>query len=982
MRAFVAVAFTFLVMVFLLPASASAQAEVAGIVRDSSGAVLPGVTVEAASPALIEKVRSVVTDGSGQYRIIDLRPGAYTITFTLTGFNTIRRDGVDLTGSAIFQVSVEMRVGALEETITVTGEAPIVDVQSVTQQRVLNQDLIAALPSGRKYYSLGALIPGVTSNSNDVGGARGDTMSSLTVHGSKAGDQRIMLNGVNTSGMSASGNISGVVPNVGAAQEVTIDTSSVSAELGQGGVRVNFVPRDGGNTFAGSVFATYSNSSLQGNNYTQRLKDRGLSTPDSVEKIWDFTPAFGGPLMRDRLWFWSAGMHSGANSGVAGMFENRNAFNPNLWTYEADPGKPAQNKGHWWNAQMRTTWQAAPSHKVAFTYDQQAHCRCPNSISATRAPEASVDRRFPQQRVMTAEWTSPLTNRILAEFVGLHRTTRWMDGHMFVTYPDQVATTMPLMIGVTEQSTGLQYRGWNTYNNNWNNNYFFRGSMSYITGSHAFKAGFNNTTGFLQNRVWDFNPVSYRFNNGLPNQVTIRATPTFSRGEVDHDLGLYAQDRWTLRRLTVSGGLRYDDFKSSYPELKLGPGRLVPTRNMTFPAQANLDWQDLTYRSGLSYDVFGNGKTALKMSLNKYVAGQTLGGLGSDTSAVNTLVTTTTRSWTDTNGNFAPDCNLTLPAANAECGAMANANFGTAVPGDTYDADLLTGRGHRPFSWEFSAGVQREIIPRVSVDVGYFRRWFGNFQVTDNLSVNASDFDTFSITAPADSRLPGGGGQTISGLYNLKTASFGRATQNFNTLSDKYGKQIEHWNGMDVSAQARLQNGVQLSGGISTGRRTEDSCEIQAKLPEAAPTNPYCHTREAYQTQIKFYGVYTVPRIDVLVSGTFQSVPGPNIQANFNATNAVVMPSLGRPLSGGTANVTVNLVEPGVVYGERLNQLDLRFGKILRVGGARTTLSLDLYNALNNDTIRTQNNTFGPAWQRPTAISLARFAKISAQFDF
>lgn len=980
----------------VIPSAVYAQAEIAGTVRDTSGAVLPGVTVEASSPALIEKVRSVVTDGTGQYRIVDLRPGSYTITFTLTGFNTVRREGVELTGSATFQVNADMRVGALEETIIVTGEAPIVDVQSVTQQRVLDQELIAALPSARRYYSLGVLIPGVVSNSTDVGGARGDTMSSLTIHGSKAGDQRIMLNGVNTSGMSASGNISGVVPNVAAAQEVTIDTSSVSAELGQGGVRINFIPRDGGNTFAGSIFGTYSNRSMQGNNFTQRVKDRGLSTPDSVEKIWDVTPAFGGPFKRNAVWFWTAGMHSGAHNGVAGMFENLNAWNPNAWTYVPDPSRPSVNKGTWWNAQMRVTWQAAARHKIAGTYDQQAHCRCPNAISATRAPEASVDRRFPQQRVVTAEWTSPMTNRILVEAVGLHRTTRWMDGHLFKTYPEQVNTNMPLMIGVTEQSTGLQYRGWTTYNNNWNNNYFFRGSISYITGTHALKAGFNNTTGFLQNRVWAFNPVNYRFNNGVPNQVTIRATPTFSRGEVDRDLGLYVQDRWTARRLTVTAGLRYDDFKSSYPGLHLGPGPLVPTRDLTFPAQGNLDWQDVTYRSGASYDLFGNGRTALKVSLNKYVAGQTLGGLGSSTSAVNTLVTQTTRSWNDANRNFAPDCNLMLRAANGECGAMANANFGSAVPGETYDSDLLTGWGHRPYSWEFSAGVQREILPRVSVDVGYFRRWFGNFQVTDNLAVDPSDFDTFNITAPRDARLPDGGGDVVSGLYDLKPGSFGRRAQNYNSLSKKYGTQSEHWNGVDVSAQARLPIGLMLSGGVSTGKRTTDNCEVVAKLPEMlfgaqnlSENNnnvwlpaQWCHQEEPFLTQAKFYGMYTIPRIDVLVSGTFQNTPGPLVAANFNANNAVVLPSLGRPLSGGAANVSVNLVEPGTHYGERLNQLDFRVGKVVRFGGRRATVNLDLYNALNTDTIRTQNNTFGPAWQRPTSILLARFAKISATFDF
>ena len=163
-----------------LPAAAFAQAEIAGVVKDTSGAVLPGVTIEAASPALIERVRSVASDGSGQYRIVDLRPGSYTVTLTLPGFNTIRREGIELTGTATYVVNAEMRVGSLEETITVTGQAPAVDVQTVTRQRVLGHDIIDAIPTGRMYYNLGVLLPGVSSSSTDVGGSLGDAMSSLT----------------------------------------------------------------------------------------------------------------------------------------------------------------------------------------------------------------------------------------------------------------------------------------------------------------------------------------------------------------------------------------------------------------------------------------------------------------------------------------------------------------------------------------------------------------------------------------------------------------------------------------------------------------------------------------------------------------------------------------------------------------------------------------------------------------------------------
>src|SRR5688572_6001276 len=363
---------TILLVLLGAPALARAQGTIAGVVKDASGAVLPGVTVEAASPALIEKVRSVVTDGNGQYRIIDLRPGAYTVTFTLPGFNTFKRDGIELSGSVTASVDAELRVGALEETITVTGEAPLVDVQSTTKQAVLNSDIVNAIPSGRNYYTLGVLIPGVSSSSNDVGGNLGDTMGSLTSHGSKSGDQRITQNGATVMTLqTGGGNIGGSVPNVAAAAEVTVDSGGASADLATGGVRVNFIPRDGGNTFRGNTFMTYSNEDLTSSNLTQRLKDKGLLLVNNIKTNWDINPGFGGPIQQDKLWYYVTMRYQVAKNYSAGMFHNKNAFLPNVWTYEADPSKPALSlDGDWEDAQIRMTWQANAKNKFAGTWDQ------------------------------------------------------------------------------------------------------------------------------------------------------------------------------------------------------------------------------------------------------------------------------------------------------------------------------------------------------------------------------------------------------------------------------------------------------------------------------------------------------------------------------------------------------------------------------------------------------------------------------------
>ena len=349
-----------------------------------------------------------------------------------------------------------------------------------------------------------------------------------------------------------------------------------------------------------------------------------------------------------------------------------------------------------------------------------------------------------------------------------------------------------------------------------------------------------------------------------------------------------------------------------------------------------------------------------------------------------------TRTWTDANNNRVPDCNLSnlqaqdLRASGGDFCDIANElRFGQATPNTTYDPDLLTGWNKRSYNWEFSTGIQQEILPRVSVDIGYFRRWYGNFTTTDNRAVAATDYSAFSVTAPSDSRLPDGGGNTVTGFKNLNPTAQGRPGDNFVTLSKNYGKQVERWNGVDVSVNARLAQGVFLQGGTSTGRTTEDNCEILEQVPEVSVNGlPYCHQETNWLTQFKGVASYVIPRVDVSLAATYQYLPGPQISANWVVTNAQVV-GLGRPLTGG--NPTVNVIEPGTEYGPGLNQLDLRFGKILRFGSTRTTVNFDLYNATNSNTVLTHNNTYSPTattWQQPLAVLTARFFKFSAQFDF
>jgi hypothetical protein len=1019
-----------LALVVSIPMAAFAQATLSGLVRDTSGAVLPGVTVEATSPVLIEKARTATTDGTGRYQIVDLRPGTYSVTFTLQGFSVLKREMVELTGTATTTVNADLRVGNLQETVTVTGETPTVDVQSSTRVAVINKEVIDALPTSRNSFSLGVLIPGMYVRNGfapvtDVGGSSGPDTLALNIHGGKTEDQRLLVNGVALSTMIGGGWGGGAIPNASGLAEVAYDYSAVDASISTGGVRVNFIPRDGGNRFSGTIAGNIASDSLQPDTF--ETVTRGSTTfpnfrASTVKRNGEFNPGIGGPISRDKLWFFGSGRYQVANTYVTGMFHNKNAGNPNAWTYDPDPSRPATYNRIWHVYQGRLTWQAAAKHKIGITYDLEDTCTCNSGVSGTVSPEAGTEFNFPLQRFVQLDWTSPITNRLLVDASAIHRVERWGIMHLQsgtgdVTIPDE------RMISVNDTGKALTYRaagaglgGGPPYLNSWNANLHYRAAVSYITGSHQFKAGFNNAWGHNENTAYTINPYAYTFLNTVPTSITEWATPYLTQTDVDADFGVYAQDKWTIGKFTVAGGIRFDYFANSYPATTLGPGRFAPTRNIVIDegtydpvtglfkpggtpngnAVPNLSWKDVTPRLGLTWDVNGNGKTAVKTSLNKYLVG--LGTFSfaetnqvtSQNNPVNRLANNVTRSWTD-NGDFIPQCVLENPAQNGECGPISNPNFGlVGAPTLTYDTDYLNGWGKRNFNWEFSLGVQREIAPRVSAEVSYFRRWYGNYTVANNLAYNRSDFTVTSLAVPSDPLLPGGGGGTLPNVYYL--AGFPKPDNWRVSLADDYGKRTEHWDGIDITGNARLRNGVVLNGGVSTGKTVLDNCDL-ANNPDLAELNAgqlapffgplffataiplgFCHQDQGFLTQIKGFATYVVPKIDVQIAGTYQSLPGPMVVANYNAPLPTAI--LPFPLK------VVQITEPGAEYGDRMNQFDFRISKLIRYGRTRTMVGLDMYNLLNSTPVLSEVQTYPGPFRTPLTMLQARFFKFSAQFDW
>src|SRR5215813_427383 len=454
------------IIIGLLPSTARAQASISGVVKDSSGAVLPGVTVEAASPALIEKVRSATADGSGQYHIENLRPGTYSLTFSLQGFSTIKREGIELTGTFTATVNADMKVGAVAETVVVTGETPVVDVVNAKQQQTVSGETLEAIPTARLYHSIATLVPGVSvSGSQDVGGLAGPVTVTFNMRGGPGNEGRLTLDGLSLGASLNGTGVSYTVADVPNAQEIVFTTAGGLGELEVGGPAMNLVPRQGGNTFSGSFFGNWANDSLQTSNYTDAIKAAGLNAPNLMQKIWDSSASIGGPARKDKLGFFAATRYQGTRKLVAGMFDNIIAGNPNAWTYRASNSQ-SRDDGTWKSFNVRLTWQASPRNKFSFYEDQQWLCTsCMGGGSATIAPEARGNNHA-TPTVQQVTWNSPVSSGLLLE--------AGFGTNLIDTYGTQFnLPNSNALIPVTEASTGgcaanggiagLQYRGNNSY---------------------------------------------------------------------------------------------------------------------------------------------------------------------------------------------------------------------------------------------------------------------------------------------------------------------------------------------------------------------------------------------------------------------------------------------------------------------------------------------------------------------------------------
>jgi len=998
-----------LLALWLVPAGAWAQASLTGTVRDSSGAVLPGVTVEASSDALIERTRSAVTDGSGQYRIVDLPSGTYKATFTLSGFATVVRDAISLSGTFTATVNADLRVGGVEETITITGASPIVDVQSTVRQDVLKGSLITELPAARNIQNIAILIPGMAvTGTLDVGGLRGGAeVNNFSAHGGRVDDGRLQLDGMSvggpTGGASANsggGGTSYFQPDMGNASELAVTTSGALGEAESGGPVINVIPKSGGNTPSGSFFFNFANSALQGDNLTEELRVQGTrpATEDLIT-MRDMTGSFGGPLNRDKVWFFVSGRTKRTEKKVPIMLYNQNA-GTNSWLYVADPARQAFNDSTTHAGNARLTWQASQRHKLNLYFDEQSlRDNHDGGGTATTSPEASATADAYPQHLIQGGWQSPWTNRLLLDatfsasiydYGGRERAGN--------------ATRDLVRVSDTGIQSGIQSVTYRSMN--WNENHAFvpRWKMSgaYVTGAHSFKVGY---MGFVQDQdnlnFTNSQDISYTFRNGIPQSLTMVGDNPIRYRSRAYSQSAYVQEQWTLNRLTLQGAARYDYARSIYPHQTFGGSKFHP-RVLDFPTDTEggvTGFHDINPRLGVIYDLTGDGKTSVKFNAGRYTDSASSDGRWTLGNPLSRIQTTVGRSWNDANGNFNPDCDLLNPAAQDlrasggdQCGAWNNNTFGTEVFSTTYDPDMFKGWYTRPMDWEIGTSVQREIRSGMSIEVGYHRRWIDKWTLVENTMNTHADFDPYSVVAPTDPRLEVASGRVVDDLWNISQAKFGLIDNHTYLENNAPGVNRKNWwQGVDLNVNARLAGGITLRGGAVFSTAGDDWCTYIENgyygtgIPEG-PSMRNCKTVTPIQTELKGLGSYTIPKVAVQLAGTFTSRPGPPIVANVQYTAAEIARTLGRLPSGGVQTITVNVFETNEAFYESISTFDLRIAKLLRFGRMRANLGIDIFNVLNSSTGQTYNGTYSTAnpalWGTPTLIMPARFAKLGAQIDF
>ena len=946
--------------VLLLSSAAYAQSAITGVVKDTTGAAMPGVTVEASSDVLIEKVKSAVSDESGNYRIADLRPGTYNVAFTLPGFKTFRRDGLLLPSEFTATVNAELAVGALEETITVTGASPVVDVTTAAKTAVLDREAIDAIPTGRSIQGMAQLVVGVNLNLPDTGGARAMQQTYMTTHGMTTANTTVLVDGQMTNGLQSDGAVQSYY-NDAMNSEMSYQTSGIGAETSSGGVRLNMIPREGGNRFSGDFKASSRPGSWQSSNLTDRHKKAGLTNGNAIDRIIDYTIALGGPIKKDKLWIFGSARYFSVNNFIANTY--------------LDDGSQGIDDQFIKSATARLTWQVTPRNKISGYFDEVDKYRGHDMQSNYDPETAATVWNSPAYHTTSIKWTSPFSSSLFLEagvsnnteyYTNEYRegiekprgTAEWF-ANAAHSEADLGGVTKAALVQTTQSPKALY---WNA-------------AATYVKGDHTIKVGATNRWGIFMHTVdanADLTQVYRSSSTGVrwsvPDTVTIRNSPLVYGEKLNRDLGIYAQDSWRLNRLTANLGLRWETLNSSVLAGKSPAGRFAPERSFSEIKDVP-QWNNFAPRMALVYDLIGNGRTAIKYSLNRYNLSRTTGIAAN----YNPLVSATaTLPWRDVNGNDIAEgtrgCSG-YPSATCEIDFTSLApNFGIAA---------LNEYGKYPRTWNLESGleVQHELMAGLSVSASWWKGSFHNLTTTINRSYTTADFTPYTFYNPLT-------GQPFEVFARtLQT----RATSNLDTFDPERKQAYESFN---FESKWRIPGGGQIFGGVAIERERRKNCTSPDDPNYGGIGKALCDEfllDIPYRPSWKMAATKNVG-LGINVSMAFQSNAGPFSSRTMAVTRGstrypatcpspcpagqVIMPTT----VFGQGSLTYNLVSDRATSVERIVQLDFKVSRTFRFGRFSVLPTFEVFNINNSDAIISYitTNALSSSYLAPNSIMQGR----------
>jgi hypothetical protein len=931
--------------VLLLLAATTADAQVTtgsitGTVTDASGGVLPGVTITLTSDRLIGGPQTQISDENGVYRFDRLVPGAYYLKFELQGFRSVDHPDVRISAAFVATINGKMEVGSLTETITVTGESPTVDVRSNVQQTVMNQEILEGIPTGRDPWSLAKLIPGVQVATYDVGGTQSMQQSSLSAHGSNTADVSYNIDGATVNWPGGAGGSTMMYYDQGMFEEVNYMTSAVPAETLAGGVSINMVTKDGGNTWRGNARYNFANDDLQGQNWadTQRVNPQFLGNP--TLKTYDFNLSGGGAIVQNKVW---------VNGTIRKWVVNK------LVSAKNDDGTQALDDNNLKNYSGKVVAQLTSNNKLSASYLWNDKIRGHRRDSNDLIPDiASVVQTNPVQTTQ-AKYTGIRGALVFESNFSV------MDGQTNYTYQPG---TDPNLVRIIDTGTTEVFNASTREEHQPNSRHQFDNVFTFGKGGwggeHLFKAGvqwgrlFYGSDYSVQGDHW------LVYNTGVPTSVRQYNSPAFSKN-IAKVTGFFIQDAWSMNRLTLNVGARYDKYVGTLPEQSAPGGRFAGPR--TVPEQEAIDQSIAVWRAGASYDLTGTGRTAIKASYSRY-------GLQVGIDRVTNVNPLTVGSrdcpWGDANGNRRyDDGELTGVCPGFSGGTLTN-----YAPGVKW-----------PYSDEITAGVETQLPGAVRVGAMFYYRTNREQIGQVNTLVPSSAYTQYTITVPNG---PGGTVQnpkpTTAVVYNLD-AALASATANIRDNVDYLDTQYK---GVEFTATKRFTQKWQMQAGFTIGRNTggppapnsfTNSNDLNDPNVTLYPDGIIGNDSE---TALRVSGSYELPgRINL--AGSMIANNGYPYQSTYTLTRAAAA-SQGITLTRATQ--VVWLSERGEERYDNVMMVDLRLSRQFRFGSRSVTPQIDFFNIGNADTTVAQATAVGPSYLLPNEILAPRIIRVGFSLNF